>query len=284
MRKDLHEQNRRSWNHATVAHNSHKGDQAAFLRGGGTTLDGEERELLGDVRGLRVVHLLCNSGQDSLSIAALGAADVIGVDISDEAIAFASRLSAESGIAARFDRADVYDWLAAAPAGSADVVYASYGALCWLSDLPTWAAGVARLLAPGGRLVVMEFHPALYLFEERDGALVLSAPRADRVWHEAAGIGDYVAASAEGLTPGRFEAGVEDFRNPEPSAEFDWTLGEIVGAIAGAGLAIERLSEWPHCNGCRIFSQMVDAGDDRWVMPAGFPRIPLMFGLVARRA
>ena len=38
----LHEQNRKSWNHATVAHNSHKGNQAAFLRSGGSTLFPEE--------------------------------------------------------------------------------------------------------------------------------------------------------------------------------------------------------------------------------------------------
>ena len=36
--KDLHEDNRQSWNLATEAHNSHKRDQAAFLRSGGSTL------------------------------------------------------------------------------------------------------------------------------------------------------------------------------------------------------------------------------------------------------
>ena len=34
MRRDLHEANRLSWNEATRAHNSHKGDQAAFFRAG----------------------------------------------------------------------------------------------------------------------------------------------------------------------------------------------------------------------------------------------------------
>lgn len=101
MSSELHQQNRRSWNHATRAHNEHKGDQAAFLRGGGSTLFPEEIELLGAVRGQRVVHLQCNAGQDSLSIAARGAR-VTGVDISDEAIAFARTLSKDSGIEASF--------------------------------------------------------------------------------------------------------------------------------------------------------------------------------------
>ena len=158
----LHEQNRKSWNHATVAHNSHKGNQAAFLRGGGSTLFPEELELLGDLTHQRLVHLQCNAGQDTLSLAARGAI-VTGVDISDEAIAFATRLSADSGIPASFERADVYDWLEAAPRGSFDRGFSSYGAVVWLSDLPAWARGIARVLAPGGRMVLMEFHPVSQL-------------------------------------------------------------------------------------------------------------------------
>ena len=57
------------------------------------------RALAGEVRGLRMLHVLCNSGQDTLSWAKLGAA-VTGVDLSDEAIAFATTLSADTGIGA----------------------------------------------------------------------------------------------------------------------------------------------------------------------------------------
>ena len=89
IRRPLHEQNRLAWNEATRAHNSHKGDQAAFLRGGGSTLFPEEIELLGDLRDRPLVHLQCNAGQDTLSIASRLGARVTGVDISDEAIDFA---------------------------------------------------------------------------------------------------------------------------------------------------------------------------------------------------
>ena len=50
----MHEQNRRSWNAATPAHNSHKRDQAVFLREGGSTLFPEELELLGELGGRRI--------------------------------------------------------------------------------------------------------------------------------------------------------------------------------------------------------------------------------------
>jgi 2-polyprenyl-3-methyl-5-hydroxy-6-metoxy-1,4-benzoquinol methylase len=111
LRKDIHQENRISWNEATKAHNSHKRDQAAFFREGGNTLYPEEIELLGDLEGASIVHLQCNSGQDTLSLARIGG-KVIGVDISDTAISFARQLSADSGIPATFIRADVYDWLA----------------------------------------------------------------------------------------------------------------------------------------------------------------------------
>src|SRR5262249_49283668 len=133
MQTESHEINRRSWNAATVAHNSHKGDQARFFREGGQTLRPEECELLGDLSGKSVLHLQCNAGADTLSLARRGAR-VTGVDISDEAIAFATKLSADAGIPATFHRADVYDWLRAAKEQSTtfDIVFSSYGALCWL--------------------------------------------------------------------------------------------------------------------------------------------------------
>src|SRR5258706_3131863 len=107
MRKDLHEENRLSWNEATKAHNSHKGDQAAFFRAGGNKLYEEEKELLGDIHGLSLVHLQCNAGQDTLSLAQMGA-KVTGVDISDTAIEFARALSTDSGIPATFHRMAIY--------------------------------------------------------------------------------------------------------------------------------------------------------------------------------
>src|SRR5688500_7390031 len=129
-RKELHEDNRLAWNAATLAHNSHKADQATFLREGGSTLFDTELELLGDIAGKSLVHLQCNAGQDSPSLARRGAT-VTGVDISAEAITCARQLSADSGIPATFVRADVYDWLAAAAQQMAryDPIFSSYGAI-----------------------------------------------------------------------------------------------------------------------------------------------------------
>jgi SAM-dependent methyltransferase len=283
MPNELHEQNRKSWNHATRAHETHKAGQAAFLREGGTTLFPEEIALLGDVRGKRVVHLQCNAGPDTLSIATLGA-QVTGVDISDTAIEAARRLSEASGIAGMFVRSDLFDWFRTAP-DPFDVAFASYGALCWISDLPGWARGVASVLAPGGRLIVMEFHPALYVIEWVDGRWVFGPTRGGggaRIdWPT--GISDYVGASGDGLVPWGAALPGSTFANPEQCHEFEWSIGDVVAAIADAGLRVATLREWHYSNGCRFWPPMVDVGDRRWGLPPEAPRMPLMYGLVASR-
>lgn len=283
MKRELHEQNRASWNAATVAHNSHKGDQAAYFRVGGNRLKREELELLGDVAGRRIVHLQCNAGQDTLSLARLGA-EVVGVDISDEAIAFARRLAAESGIAARFERADVYDWLAEAGRGTVryDVVFSSYGALPWLSDLRTWARGIAAVLAPGGCFVLVEFHPVLGMFDP-EVRLTWPYSSAGEALAQPEGIGDYVADSGDGLVPTVYHEGVKDFRNPHPSWEFQWGIADVLQPLIDAGLRIEAFREYPYSNGWAPLLHMREDEDGRRYPPEGVPSLPLMYGLSARK-
>lgn len=281
MQNDLHEANRLSWNAATAAHNSHKGDQGAFFRNGGSTLYPEEIALLGDVSGLELLHLQCNSGQDSLSLARLGA-KVTGVDISDEAIAFATRLSSESGLEATFERADLFDWFEGARKRGLtfDRLFASYGTICWLSDLGPWARGIASVLKPGGRFVFIEFHPFAMIFDEKWSPRYDYAPREPVA---EAGVGDYVAASGTGLAPDGYEQGVVDFRNPHPSFEFNWGIADVVQALINAGLTIECLKEYPYANGWVGFEAMRDSGGGRMLPPQAMPSIPLMYAISAAK-
>ena len=277
-----HEANRLSWNEATAAHESHKTGQAAFLRDGGTTLFPEELRLLGDLRGKRVAHLLCNAGGDSVSLALRGAT-VTGVDISEVAVQAARVLAAEVGVSATFIRADVYDWLAAEGARGAayDVAFCSYGALCWLSSLELWAAGVARILRPGGRLVWKVFHPLAYAF---DGTWRIVHPYlGDGRPVATEGVPDYVAEAGPGLVPWTYDPGVRDFVNPFPDYTYPWGIAQIVTAVAGAGLRLEVLEEFPYSNGAVIGEGMRDLGGRRYAAPEGMGEVPLMFALAARR-
>jgi hypothetical protein len=101
-------------------------------------------------------------------------------------------------------------------------VFTSYGAICWLSDLDAWARGISGVLKLDGRFVFMEFHPFVMLFDER-WQLQHDYFNAERV--EESGVGDYVAESGDGLTLGRCEEGVRNFRNPHRCFEFFWGWG-----------------------------------------------------------
>jgi SAM-dependent methyltransferase len=266
---------RRSWNQATRNHNAHKGDQASFLRDGGEVLFPEELALLGDLAGRRLVHLQCNAGQDTLALARRGAR-VVGVDLSDEAIEFARTLSRGAGIPAEFVRAEVVGWMHETPLRF-DLAFASYGATVWLPDLDAWAHGVARILAPGGRFAYVEFHPLVYALGED------LRPTGDDYFAAHAfvdPVSDYVAAAgaALGAAPGS-----APLANDVPAWSWQHGLGKVVDALLRAGLVLETLREYPHANGARILPALVAGPGRTWVWPQGTARLPLMYGLSARR-
>lgn len=158
------EKNKAAWNAKTAVHiDSDFYDMPAFLRGE-TTLKAPELELLGDVSGKRILHLQCHFGQDSLSLARMGAS-VTGVDLSDAAIAKARGLATELELDATFVNCDLYS-LKAHLEGTFDIVFTTYGTIGWLPDLAKWADIVSHFLRPGGRLVMADFHPVVWMFDD----------------------------------------------------------------------------------------------------------------------
>ena len=282
--RDLREQNRASWNAVVGAHDSHRGDLSRYLREGGNTLFREEMDLLGELEGRSLVHLQCNSGGDSISLARLGAT-VTGVDISDEAVSSARDLAEKAGIRVTFERADIYDWLhkASREGRRFDVAFASYGVICWLPDLRGWANGIADVLNPGGHFVLVDFHPVADVFD-RDWNHVHDYPSGGEPVFLNEGVGDYVTASGGGLTPAGFVDGVRDFENPEGCHIFRWGLGEVITALAEAGLRITALEEYPYSNGERKFAGMRQVRGKRMIPPDHVPKIPLMYGIRAEIA
>jgi SAM-dependent methyltransferase len=285
--RPLREQNRRSWETVVAAHESHRGDLSGFLRRGGSTLFPEDLGLLGGpegVAGKRLAHLMCNTGGDTLSLARLGA-DATGVDISKRAVESARRLSRESGIPATFVQSDLYDWLERKDEHDEpgfDLIYASYGVVCWLSDLDRWAAGVYRRLVPGGCLALVDFHPAAMMLDA-DWRLANDYYSGGEPLRSDAGVGDYVGESEGGLTPAGHETGVQNFENPEPCYLFRWGLGEVVTALTGPGMILQTLEEYPYANGERQFKGMRELPGRRMSPPQDVPRVPLMYGISAAK-
>jgi SAM-dependent methyltransferase len=187
--------------------------------------------LLGDIDGLRGVHLQCHIGTDTVSLARLGAR-MTGVDFSPPALVEARRLAAATGADVDFVEAEVYDAARMLGAGRFDLVYTGIGAICWMPDIERWAGVVEQLLAPGGRLFMREGHPMLWTLEEGrgDGLLVAKYP-----YHR----------QREALVfdePGTYVANDTVFEN-NTTHVWNHGLGEIVGAVLGHGLRVTGLVE-----------------------------------------
>jgi 2-polyprenyl-3-methyl-5-hydroxy-6-metoxy-1,4-benzoquinol methylase len=272
------EANRLSWNEAIQARNRHKGDDATFFREGGNTLDPEERAFLGDMAGVSVVHLQCNCGEDTLSLAQLGAI-ATGVDISDTAIETARSLSQSCAIPATFHRMDVYDWLEQAAQANRhfDVVFCSYGSVIWLPDLASWARGIATILKPGGRFVLLEMHPVLLMFEH-DWTLAFPYSSEGKVLTMQEGMGDIMNHPSGQLQD------VEEYINPHPTYEFAWGIGEVVMALLGAGLSLAALKEYQYAYTNDAYERMQRSSGGQWLLPAGMPNLPLRYGVLALKS
>ena len=229
---------------------------ADFFAEGGCLLAESERQAAGDVRGLRLCHLQCATGEDTLSWANLGAA-VTGVDISPRQIELAKAKAAAAGIPAELVAADVcalpQDLLHPA---SFDIVYTGGGALVWLPDLDRWAATIHGLLKPSGRLIVREGHPVIACVEVHEGSIAI--------------VEDYFDRQPEASTGWCHFTGGEDAA--ETKWEWTWTIGNIVTSVARAGLTIERLEEFPSTATWRF-------GDDLEAVQ----RLPGEFLLIARK-
>jgi len=186
--------------------------------------------LLGDIAGLRGVHLQCHIGTDTISLARLGAR-MTGLDFSPVALGQARRLAAEAGTEVEFVESELYDAVQALGGERFDLVFTGIGALCWLPDIERWASVVADLLAPGGRLFIREGHPMLWALDEhRTDVLTAEYPYF--------GLPDPVVFNDAGTY-------VQTETQFEHNTVHVWNhgLGEVVTALLGRGMRITCLVE-----------------------------------------
>lgn len=225
--------------------------------------------LLGDITGLRGVHLQCHIGTDTISLARLGAS-MTGLDFSAPALALARQLAERTGSDATFVQADAYDAVGVLGAGRFDLVFTGIGALCWLPSAHRWAAVVAGLLRPGGRLFIREGHPVLWAVDDTrdDKLLVVDYPYFEReeptAWNEG---GTYVETDA--------------VFTQNTSYEWNHGLGEIVTALMDAGMAITGLTEHDSVPWEALPGQMERAAAGEWRLADRPWRLPLSYTLQA---
>ncbi len=161
---DYIEINRKSWNEKTDIHiRSDFYDNENFLHGK-SSLKSIELDLLGGIAGKSILHLQCHFGQDSISLGRLGAM-VTGVDLSDTAIKRAKEFASKMQVQTKFICCNLYD-LPQHLDEQFDIVFTSYGTIGWLPDLGKWAEIISRYLKPGGKFILVEFHPVVWMFDD----------------------------------------------------------------------------------------------------------------------
>jgi len=124
------EENRKIWDKRVhINFNSEFYSDEKFIKSK-NSLNSIELNELGNIDGKNILHLQCHFGQDTLSLANLGA-NVTGVDFSEEAIKKAEELSKELNIPAKFICSNIYD-LEDHLTTKYDLVFTSYGTIGWL--------------------------------------------------------------------------------------------------------------------------------------------------------
>lgn len=260
----MHDANRGAWDEAAERYEGWFDEAVELIKSGGSNLFPVEEALIGDLRGWchRGIHLQCAGGRDTLSLWNLGAEEVVGIDFSARMLDLARRLSDTVAAPAHWIESDVLDTPAELD-GTGDLVYTGRGALLWVHDLDGWAAVVDRLLAPGGRFVLFDGHPAEWLFDVGpDGRWVVTdydyfaGPEASKGWAP-----EYIdrLSIADAAQQWKFARA--------------WTIGEVVTALLRAGVEIEQVAEYP----VDWWSGHADA------LPEERGRIPLSFSVVATR-
>lgn len=233
-----------------------------IVRAGGSTLRSIERDELGEVAGKTLLHLQCNMGADTVSWARLGAS-VTGVDFSHEAILVARRLADDVGLPARFITSDIYH-LPDVLDERFDIVVSTYGTIGFLPDLARWAEVVARYVSDGKRFLLVDIHPLSLILQQEDSHNNLAV------------VQSYFPAGApdkELVKVGERASSLHSWRH---------SLGDIVTALAQAGLRIVTLREYPYTF-WRQFPALRQDGGGWWRWPEDAPLVPLLYSLLAVR-
>ena len=258
---DYVELNRRAWNMRTAYHvQSQFYNVQEFIKGK-SSLNEIERSLLGDVKGKNILHLQCHFGQDSLSLARMGA-HVTGIDLSDKAIEQANKLNDQLGLNATFICCNIYD-LPAHLNKQFDIVFTSYGAIGWLPDLQQWGNIIATFLRPGGHFVFVEFHPVIWMFDNDFEKVAYKYFKSAPIYETENG------TYANREAPITYE-----------SVSWNHSLSEVLQALLTNHLSIKDFQEYDY-SPYACFNGTKEIAPGKYVIEKFSDKIPLVYSIIA---
>ena len=262
------EANRKMWDEFVPINANSEMYRLEEFKQGANKLKSLELSEVGDVKGKSLLHLQCHFGMDTLSWARMGAR-VTGMDFSPKGIEMAQSLSKELNIPGRFICSNLYD-LPSHLDEQFDIVFTSYGALCWLPDIPRWAQIAASFVKPGGFFYIAEFHPFSYVFDDDKNCKELKVR--------------YPYFQTE---PMRFpveNSYADENAKIATTMDYEWMygVGQVVTSLIDAGLRVDFLHEFPFT--CYAQIPFMEKGQDGyWRLPGEDQWIPLTFSVKASK-
>lgn len=255
--------NKKWWNTVAPIHYKSKLYNLPAFKEGKTSLELTEQEELGNVKGKTLLHPMCHFGMDTLSWARLGAV-ATGVDMSDKSITIAKKLRREINVPATFICSDIYD-LPNVLDKKFDIVFTSYGVLCWLSNLKKWAKIISYFLKPGGTFYIIELHPFTNILSHDF-----------KIFYKYFDKGPYIDDSDGTYT---------DWSTPVKGLTYEWshTISNVINALISVGLKIEYLHEFPYTMYDQFPGFMEKNDKGQYVLKNKKIQIPLLFSLKATK-
>lgn len=258
------EVNKNMWNSKVDIHfNSEFYGVDSFMEGR-NSLTEIELNMFGDVKGKSILHLQCHFGQDTLSLARMGA-KVTGMDISTEAIAKARELNEKLGLNARFIESDLYS-LPENLNEEFDIVYTSYGTIGWLPDIRRWAEVVAKYIKPGGRFVFAEFHPVLWMFDQPIKEIIYPYMRSQAILEDEEGT--YAAKDHELQTS---------------SVTWNHGIADVTQALLDQGLKLKHFEEFDY-SPYDIFPKSTEEKPKQFRVEGFGNKLPLVYSLMMNKS
>jgi 2-polyprenyl-3-methyl-5-hydroxy-6-metoxy-1,4-benzoquinol methylase len=260
---DYIEANKELWNQRTDVHfTSDFYDVPTFIEGK-NSLKEIELELLGDVNGKSILHLQCHFGQDTLSLARMGA-KVTGIDLSDKSITKANELAKQLNLDAEFICSDIFE-LKKNLQRQFDIIFTSYGTIGWLPELKTWAKIISHYLKPGGEFIIAEFHPVMWMFDNDFKYLQYSYFNKETIIEEEEGT-------------------YADTSSPIKTTSYYWnhSLSDVINPLITESLEIEVFNEFDY-SPYNCVRNMVQIAEGKYQLTGMEGKIPMVFALKARK-
>ena len=256
--------NKETWNQRTEVHYDSKFyDNKSFIAGK-NSLNNIELELLGDVTGKSILHLQCHFGQDTIQWTRQGCIKATGVDLSDKAVARAKELSTLCNSNAEFVCSDIYD-LPSNHEGQYDIVFTSYGTIGWLPDINKWASVVNHFLKAGGKFLIVDFHPALWMFDDKFTKVTHRYFNSEPIIEE----------------EGTYTDGDEVINSQ--CISWNHGLGEIINSLIDQGLKIRSVTEYDYSPYDCFGKTTVKVADRKYRFKTMDNKLPMVYGILAEK-